>query len=188
MNCVKMSEVSVDFHCIESRQWFEVLHSWQYEEFYDFTNCSESCQSVAVLEMRNFAICFTTCSESCQSVAVLKMRNFAIRFTICSESCQSVAVLVLTMRQQVREVHSFSQSPAAGCKHQQHNSSLLLSQCSHCFKPDCKHAILHFSQYIDSASSLVAGSTQKQVPFLQYCQRWAKLRGDRAVQAYSKKK
>ena len=93
MNCVKMSDVSVDFHCIESRQWFEVLHSWQYEEFYDFTNCSES--------------------------------------------CQSVAVLVLTMRQQVREVHSFSQSPAAGCKHQQHNSSLLHSQCCHCFKSDC---------------------------------------------------
>ena len=83
MNCVKMSDVSVEFHCIESRQWFQVL------------------------TMRNFTICFTNC------------------FTICSESCQSVAVLVLTMRQQVREVHSFSQSPAAGCKHQQHNFSLL---------------------------------------------------------------
>ena len=29
MNCVKMSDVFVDFHCIESRQWFEVLHSWK---------------------------------------------------------------------------------------------------------------------------------------------------------------
>ena len=27
MNCVKMSDVSVDFHCTESRQWFVVLHS-----------------------------------------------------------------------------------------------------------------------------------------------------------------
>ena len=126
--------------------------------------------------MRNFTICFTIWSESCQNVAVLEIRNL----TICSESCQSVAVLVLTMRQQVREVHCFSQSPAAGCKHQQHNSSLLLSQFCHCFKPDCK-------QYIDSASSLAVGSTEKPIPFLQYYQSWAELQGDRAIQAYSTK-
>ena len=86
--------------------------------------------------MRNFTICFTNC------------------FTICSESCQSVAVLVLTMRQQVREVHSFSQSPAAGCKHQQHNSSLLLSQCCHCFKSDCKHTPLSYSVHHCQCSKL----------------------------------
>ena len=125
-----------------------------------------------ILDKKEFYNLFYNLFEHCQSVAVLEIRNLTICFTICSESCQSVAVLtmVLTMRQQVREVHSFSQSPAAGCKHQQHNSILLLSQCSHCFKPDSKHTILYFSQYIDSASSLVAGSTEKQVPFLQYCQ------------------